>query len=294
MVRTKESVARVTVQLHLALLLGLIGGVASPVIAQVAPAAGPAASADAPAPGRLPTFEVATIKPVDTSQAEVAVGVDIDPSGRVKLNGLSLKSMISVAFDLRFWQISGGDPWVEKNAYNVVAEPPEAMRAGHPDTRHGLFTIESPQLRQMTQALLIDRFRLRFHRERKTGNIYLLETSGKKLLLRPSAFAKGHPEAPVDTFGSIGWAEAWDIDDASMTQLAKFASDFIVHRPVLDRTGLAGAFDYRGPHEDPSSSFADQTDSFFRTLNDVGLRLVPAKGPVETLVIDHAEPPSPN
>jgi uncharacterized protein (TIGR03435 family) len=243
-----------------------------------APAFGEAAT------GKLPQFEVATIKPVDPKVGHM-VGVNVYPGGRVVINGLSLKALIRVAFDLSYWQISGGEEWTDKIAYSVEAEPPAEMRAKISNLRHTLFGISDEHLRQMLQALLIDRFGLQFHWGKKTGKVYLLETSGKAVRLKPAADA---------TFGSIGFAEHWVLSNASMPQLAKFASQNVLHCPVLDRTGLTGAFDYKSPAEPWDAYQADPTGSFLHLVREIGLTLKPAKGPVETFVIDAAHKPSPD
>jgi hypothetical protein len=52
----------------------------------------------------------------------------------------------------------------------------------------------------------------------------------------------------ADTFGSIGFAAGrWVIGNTAMPQLAKFAADYALHAPVLDRTELVGWFDYKQP-----------------------------------------------
>jgi uncharacterized protein (TIGR03435 family) len=181
--------------------------------------------------------------------------------------------------------------------YDVEAKPSEAFQSTRPDTRHTLFTVEDGHLRQMLQALLIDRFQLKFHRETKTGTLYLLEKSGKPLRLKPAKVDAAGADAAADAsrFGSIGLAGQWNISYTSMPQLAKFASDYVVHALVQDRTGLTGLFNYRSPMQvDPDAYGADNAGSFLNFLAEIGLKLQSAKGPVETLVIDHAEQPSPN
>ena len=250
------------------------------------------------------SFEVATIKPVDT-HGLVQNGLEVKPGGMVYLYGAPLKQMICTAYHLAWWQVEGGEPWMEKVEYNVVAKAPAS--SGKPyDVRYSLFGIQDERLRAMVQTLLADRFQLKVHRETKMGRVYLLEQNGKPLRLkpattvtkvrqddRPEAEPTAKPEAGA--FSSIGWAGgSWGIFDTTMPQLAKFAGDFYVHRPVLDRTGLKGAYEYRSPPEDNTAFWQDPTGSFLRMLGDTGLKLTPSEGPVETLVIDHAEAPSPN
>ncbi|MGA8110927.1 MAG: TIGR03435 family protein, partial [Acidobacteriaceae bacterium] len=230
--------------------------------------------------------------------------VEVKPGGMVYLYGVPLKQMICVAYHLAWWQVPGGEPWVEKVEYNVVAKAPEI--SGKPyDLRYSLIGIQDERLRAMVQTLLADRFQLKVHRETKAGRVYLLELNGKPLRLKPATTVKtvrqddgpdAEPSANQEAgaFSSIGWAGSWVIADTTMPQLAKFAGDFYVHRPVLDRTGMTGAFDYRSTPEDNTAFWQDQTGSFLRMLGDTGLKLTPGEGPVETLVIDHAEAPSPN
>lgn len=254
--------------------------------------------------GKLPQFEVATIKPIDPKVMHI-VGVNIYPGGRVVISVATLKSLIELAFRLSYWQISGGDPWTENDCYDLEAKPPENLQSSITNLRQSLFEIEDENLRKMLQALLIDRFQLRFHRETKTGKVYLLERNGKTLRLRPtkvmsdSASASSFTNRPkiTESSGDVGFAGGrWVIFNTSMPQLAKFAADHIVLTPVLDRTELSGSFDYWQPTRltDSEAQYENPSDSFRLLIPEVGLRLRPAQGPVEILVIEHAEKPSPN
>ena len=73
-----------------------------------------------------------------------------------------------------------------------------------------------------------------------------------------------------------------------MTQLAKFASDYVLHTPVLDKTELSGLFNYKQPQQliDSEANDTDHDASFMRLILQIGLKLEKKKGPVETLVID--------
>jgi uncharacterized protein (TIGR03435 family) len=281
--------ARRTVQTNLRILgaFALILALAPCSEAQTTP---PAQNSKKP----LPQFEVATIKPV-TTKAVITEGVDVYPGGRIRLNGMNLKDMVGIAFNLSYWQIVGGDS-MDRDRYNLVAQPPQEVRSTSPDTRHTVYGIQDERLRQMLQALLIEQFQLNVHRETKTGKVFLLVKNGKPLLLTTTrAVSEDADEgAAPDSFGSIGFAGKWVLYNTTMPQLAKFASDNMTRAPVLDRTHLTGSFDYWGPPEDWNAYEADMPGSFFHMLGEIGLKLVPSKGPVETLVIDHAEPPSPN
>lgn len=252
---------------------------------------------DKPVVAERAAFEVASIKPVKPGVPHM-VGVRVFPGGRITISSFSLKALVVSAFGLSHWQISCGDECAENDLYDVEATPPEALRSSIKDLRYTLFGIEDAHLREMLQSLLIDRFQLKFHRETKTGDVYLLVQSGKTLRLRPSDAPSevADPSADLGAFGSIGYAGGqWNIFATSMPQLAKFASGFVLHAPVLDRTELSGSFDYRQrvPDLEPKYS-GDQSDSFLSYLAELGLKLERSRGPVEMLVIDHASKPSPN
>jgi uncharacterized protein (TIGR03435 family) len=240
-----------------------------------------------------PAFEVATIKPFDTSNGVMDAGVKVNPGGRLVVHAEPLKALIMAAYDIGYWQLSGGEAWMEKDVYDVEAKP--AAQSGDYSLRHTRFGIGDERVRQMLQALLADRFELELRRETKTGDIYLLEKSGKTLQLKPAKYTEDQPlQGKAGFSGEIEYTGGhWFVFDSSIPQLAKFASNSILHRPVIDRTGLAGSFDYK----DPDVKIEQEQDfqgSFPSFIQEIGLKLTSSKGPVETLVIEHAEKPSPN
>lgn len=242
----------------------------------------------AQAPPRL-EFEVATIKPTDTSVMR-STGIEIFPGGRVVISRLPLKTLVSAAFGLPYRQISGGEEWMEKETYDIEAKPPET--ANIRNFRYTWYTIEDIRLREMLQALLIDRFQLKFHRETKIGYVYLLTRTSKPFVLQPKDDTS--EDANRRFFGSIGYVGGqWSIFDTTMPQLAQFASAYVMRAPVLDRTEISGAFDRKQTDPDPQY-LSDNTDAFLRFLSELGLKLERTKGPVETVIIDHADKPSVN
>jgi uncharacterized protein (TIGR03435 family) len=241
-----------------------------------------------------PAFEFATIKPVDTTNGIMDAGVRVYPGGRLVIHALPLKALIVAAYDADYWQLSGGEDWTEKNVYDVEAKP--AAQTGTYSLRHSRNWIGDERLRQMLQTLLTERFQLRVHRETKIGPVYLLETSGKKIPLRPTKYAEDRPVMGLPGFsGEIEHVGGhWFLFNASVPQLAKFASNYVLHKPVIDRTGLEGSFDYRDPDVRIDQGNGDFEGSFAVFIRDIGLKLTSSKGPVETFVIEHAEKPSAN
>ena len=240
------------------------------------------------AAAQSPRFEVASVKPIDPSVPQEA-GIKIHAGGTLAISGLSLKALVGAAYGVAYWQIGGGEPWMERETFRVDAKPPADLQPGIQNLRHTLFSIEDPRLREMLGGLLAERFGLKIHRETKTGDVYTLERNGKALKLRPAE------NGGSGAFGSIGYVGgSWGMTDTTMAQLAKFASDYIFHVPVKDGTGLSGAFDYRQQTADLEPNYSDNSVSFRRLLPELGLTLERGKGPVERLIIDKAVRPAAN
>jgi len=240
-------------------------------------------------------FEVATIKPFDTKNGVMDAGIRVYPGGRLVIHALSLKALIMAAYDAGYWQLSGGEDWVGKDVYDVEAKP--AAQSGAYSLRHTRSRIDDERVRQMLQTLLTERFHLKVRRETKTGPEYLLERSGKTLLLRPTKYTEDQPLMGAPGFsGEIERTGGhYYVFNTSMPQLARFASDYVLHKPVMDRTGLEGLFDYRDPDARIDLEQGDDFEaSFVVFIRAVGLKLTTSEGPVETFVIEHAEKPSAN
>lgn len=220
------------------------------------------------------------------------MGVQLYSGGRLVMQNASLKSLIVTAFGISFWQISGGEPWVDKETYDLEAKPSPGLQPAITNLDHGWTEIADPRLRQMLQELVIDRFQLKFHRETKTGTVFLLQTTNKTLALKPTG-----SEGSGQVVGNLGYAGGqWNIYNSTLAQIARWASDNVLHAPVIDQTGIRGAYDYRQkvPDLDSDANYSDPTDSFLRFITETGLKLERSKGPVEIFVIDHVERPSPN
>jgi uncharacterized protein (TIGR03435 family) len=90
----------------------------------------------------------------------------------------------------------------------------------------------------------------------------------------------------------------------SMAQLASTLAQF-VQRPVANRTGLEGFFDfdlvwaYEPAVDSPPAARVEPIDpdapSLFTAVKEqLGLKLDSVRGPVDVIVIDTISPPSPN
>jgi uncharacterized protein (TIGR03435 family) len=145
-----------------------------------------------------PAFEVSTIKPFDTTNGVMNAGARVYPGGRLVIHALSLKALIMAAYDVGYWQLSGGEDWMGKDVYDIEAKP--SARSGTYSLRHTREGTGDERVRLMLQTLLTKRFQLKVHRETKTSSVYLLERSGKTLLLRPTKYTEDKPVMGIPGF----------------------------------------------------------------------------------------------
>ena len=143
----------------------------------------------------------------------------------------------------------------------------------------------------MLQSLLVERFLLKFHRETREGAVYLLVKGNKPLKLVDTKEKDAYPWAGGLRGGGIS-GDGLAGTNASMEVLAKSLS-WHVGRPVLDRTGLTGSFDFRTEYRSDEAR-PDVISSILASVQDLGLKLEASKGPVESIVIEHVEKPSAN
>ncbi len=144
----------------------------------------------------------------------------------------------------------------------------------------------------MVLPLLTERFQLKTHMETRPGPIYELVVAKGGSKLKPSA----NKECGV-SFNSNGNSSTITAKCQPMASLAKtlFAQ---LHRPVVDKTALTGNYDLTlqwTPDDAPVSTDTDSAPSIYTAVQEqLGLKLQPAKAPVEVLVVDHAAMPSEN
>ncbi|HEX8879061.1 MAG TPA: TIGR03435 family protein [Candidatus Acidoferrum sp.] len=231
-------------------------------------------------------FEVASIKPSNPNAD--GGGIKPLPGGQTYVaKNAPVKLMIRLMFHLNNRQISGGPSWLATDLYDVDAKA------------DGPHTID--ELHLMFQNLLIDRFKLQFHKEMRTLPAYelVVDKSGPKLKENHSP---EHFDIPV-TPGGFGKLEA---THCSMSYFAWTLSNRL-DQPVIDQTGLAQFYDFKlewTPEPPPGLAGrpdaaanlppANGPDIFTALREQLGLKLESHKGPVEVMVIDHVERPSEN
>src|SRR5579863_5278049 len=243
--------------------------------------------------GTRPAFDVTSVKPRAGGDQYLAFRGD---AGGVHLEG-PLTFLIRYAYASQDYQLEGGPGWIHSDNYVV-----EGKAAG----------THSPQeMRSMLQALLEDRFALKMHRETKEGSIYSLLVARKGSKMKPwveGSCVNPVPGKPLES-GTIACGYrpgpgTLDSQGVSVAVLADFLSS-IMGRPVVDKTGLPGRFDFHleyridqataGFQGAPDPNADDNRATIFTALQEqLGLLLKSDTGPREYLVIDHAERPSEN
>jgi bla regulator protein blaR1 len=290
-----------------------------------APAAPPPAWQTA-AGGKM-EFEVASIRrsePGTFLRPNMVLNAEDTP---VPAGGLFVANFSLLIFIEFAWKVM---PTLEQER-TMVAHLPKWVAADHFVIRAQFSgNPTKDQVRLMMQSLLIDRFRLAVHLETHDAPVFALVPVKPGRLgprIRPHAegAACGAPlTVPVDrTSASVppgGFLPACGrvltIDGPNHTvllgtrnitldHLAGYLADFgNLDRPIVNQTGLTGTYDFSlnwlPEHDNASAapvaqSLDAQGPSFIEALkDDLGLRLRATRAPIETLVIDHVEEPTPN
>jgi uncharacterized protein (TIGR03435 family) len=234
-----------------------------------------------------PSFEVASVKRIIGPSG--GIRQEVTPTS-LSLRGVPLGYCIRWAYGLRPYETyrTAGPEWVDPphaEFYDVVAKTGSPATVG--------------QLRLMLRALLAERFQLAIHSEKRSLSVYALTVGKTGPKLKPSR------NAEVDGQFESGVVNVIICQGFSMARLAEFLGSMTglpgQSTPIVDETGLQGAFDFTldlAKHREYDASGAPLLDArghvdmesvVMRTVSDLGLKLEAKRAPVEVLVIDHAE-----
>jgi uncharacterized protein (TIGR03435 family) len=262
----------------------------------------------AAADAKMPAFDVVSVKLSNSGSA--IPGAKYPPDG-LSVSSLPLIVLIRAAynmFNLPEEMITGLPSWGKSQRFDIEAKMSDAdvakLKAADP-------AKSDQDLRMlMLQALLADRFKMTAHKETKILPVYdmVIAKSGSKL--KEATPGETYPNGIK---GSDGTSRAGTMrtgrdkleGQGISTGLLAGGLWLEAGRTVVDKTGLTGKYDVTlqwVPENHSAAMSADQTQgteaagpSIFTAMQEqLGLKLEPAKGPVETLVIDHVEMPSAN
>ena len=215
---------------------------------------------------------------------------------RFEVKNYTVNGLVAAAYDLNPRAISGGPAWLGSDRYNIIAVAPGDERP----------TYDEQMV--MLKKLLAERFNLAFHREQKEFSLYELTVAKGGVKIKEST-------APFDEASNVTStlfpASSGGIDHAlmpahniTMHEFASVLQRAILDRPVVDKTGLSGRYDFDLEWTPDESQFGGMLPRgvpdtakpglFPAIQQQLGLRIEAAKGPLAVLVIDRLERPSEN
>lgn len=219
-------------------------------------------------------FEVAAVKPSEPARV---CSMERLPGGRFRASHCTVMNLVNYAFEIPEQQVTDAPPWMTSDRFDIAALP--VAGAG----------IDSHENALRVQELLRERFGLKFHHQQMERPIFALTLAKGGPKVTPNAGAEykivrqGRKQIVFQkvTMAKVAWALSGPYHSAEMS------------RPVVDRTGLAGEFDFT-LNWAPGVDRTGQAMSVFTAIQEVGLRLAADKGPVDTLVVDAVSRPSEN
>ncbi len=239
------------------------------------------------APDADPAYEVVTIKPSDPKDG----GRGFQTRGRhIRAANETVDDMISFAWGIHVKQIVGGQPWMSTDHYFVDGVPDAP---GEPNLT---------QLRSMIKKVLADRFGLKVHDEQRELSVYALTVAkGGPKLTRSLGPPNGPPN---DNFSTSAYMRE---TNTTMGEFAK-AMQYVLDRPVVDRTSLEGRWDFLLKWTPDESQFTamgykippptynpNAPPGLFSAIQEqIGLKLEAVKAPAQVLVVDGVERPTEN
>jgi uncharacterized protein (TIGR03435 family) len=251
-------------------------------------------------PERKFEFDVVSVKPANPDPRGYTVGCKGGPGTddpvTFRCTNMSFTNLLARAFQVRYDQVQGPD-WLKSQMFEINARVPANTNAD--------------QFRAMLQSMLIDRFQLKVHREKKEMTVFALVVAkgGPKFKehadeSKTSEGSYGDAPAPSglsvdkDGYPDVGKAGmaftrgkgAWAAQKAQIGALAGMITGQ-VGRTVNDETGLKGEYDFKLHWMSESLARQDENGiTIMQALQDqLGLRLESRKGTEEFLVVDHIE-----
>jgi uncharacterized protein (TIGR03435 family) len=256
----------------------------------------------------MPSFDVVSVRPSQQGEGFKGGSTTVAAYRRERI---PLSEVLSYAFGMAYEQeLVNAPSWVTSEPFDIQARLNDDQIAALGKLSRD---DREEQMRLMMQSMLAERFHLTYHFETRQLPLYQLEVAKGGLkcpadpdapqaipdLSRPRFRWSAAPSPPPPPRGEAapapqplmhmrtrGWP--WWLLVTMISHQPELEG-----RPVVDRTGIDGAYDCQltwshGGGDEPG-------DYLFTALQkQLGLKLQPAKGPVEVLVIDRVEKPTEN
>jgi len=236
-----------------------------------------------------PAFEVASVKP--NTSGDRWESVSPTTGGKLTAKNVTVAWLVKTAYRVEPFQVAGLPAWANTERFDVLA------RAADGNT-----TPE--QIRQMIQSLLADRFQMAMHKEDREQPTYSLMTAKNGPKLKKAAkdvCVESTMEHPCGGFRIYKRSQMW----GETVTVKQFAAEltYMMGRMVVDKTGIPGLFDIRvewtpeqfGPEPGTEVKPEEANATLFTSVQEqLGLRLVSEKAPVETIIVDRVSHPAAN
>ncbi|HEX3879003.1 MAG TPA: TIGR03435 family protein [Bryobacteraceae bacterium] len=218
-------------------------------------------------------FDVVSVKPMQQKTEGFSMRFRVDPT-MIDVTAQPLRTYVLQAYGLKRYQlIINGPAWIESDRYDIMARTTEpASRA---------------EMMLMLRNALAGHFRLRVHAATREMTVYFLTVDRRGAKLKPATETSGPNIMVLDKNQVTASHEG-------MADFAGILSNFVTDRPVLDRTGLTHEFQFKLEFAANDDDPAPGPSIYTALTEQLGLRLVAGKAPVEVLVVDSAERPSTN
>ena len=240
------------------------------------------------APDAKPDVEVATIKPTQPGGDE-QVYFSIH-GGTLHIKNLTLGFIMSFAYDLPVRQITGKPGWMDTDKWDIEA------KADTPGE------LNQSQTKLMMQKLFAERFGLQVHEEKRKMATFVLSVSKDGPKMTKTTDASLEPSQLLYPSGAIIGKSL------TIAALAEMLQNYVFSKPVVDKTGLDGRWDFTLKWSPDNTQFPDAPESARHPTDDanawpplftaiqeqLGLKLEAEKADVKVLVVDHVDHPSPN
>jgi uncharacterized protein (TIGR03435 family) len=230
-----------------------------------------------------PKFEVASITPCKPGTPEppgehMGMVQFTYPGGRFNATATTLKYLLEWAYGILPAQHSDGPSWMPNDRYDIAAT------AGGDAT--------DAQMKLMTQTLLAERFKLRFHRESREVPVVVISLGKTAPKLFPPKEGETHSIHIMPRMGADQKLTSFHVVATRFT-LAQLNETFSrqLGRVIVDQTGLQGDFDFTvdlTPDEDRPNPL-DPSAIIGAMRDQLNLTVKSQKAPVDFVVIDSAE-----
>jgi uncharacterized protein (TIGR03435 family) len=249
-----------------------------------------------------PEFEVASVKPNKSGTPQS--GPQMQPGGRLTLTNRTLRYLVQFAYStiespLHDFQIVGGPDWTDRDRFDVTAK-----MEGNPPPGPATANLA----RMMLRGVLTERFRLKIRKESRELPVYTLVVTrpngqlGSGLRLRQDSCERFvPPPGGPDLKGTMplcgylrGGQGTLNYRGVPISSLFRPNALGGLDRLVIDHTNLQGLFDIDLTWAADTTA-ADNAPSIFTAVQEqLGLKLEPTRAPVDVLIIDSAERPTPD